>query len=43
MCTTLKDQVNEDLLAFIETRQEQKVEKRKVGSSPEIRRPETQF
>ena len=42
MCTTLKDRVNADLLEFIGTRQEQKVEKRKVGGSPEIRRPDVQ-
>jgi non-heme chloroperoxidase len=40
MCTTLKDRVNADLLEFIGTRQEQKAEKRKVGGSPEARRPE---
>jgi len=43
MCTTLKDRINADLLEFLGTRQEQKVEKRKVGGSPEIRRPEAQF
>ncbi len=42
MCTTLKDRVNADLLEFIGTKQEQKVEKRKVGGSPEVRRPEVQ-
>jgi hypothetical protein len=42
MCTTLKDRVNADLLEFIGTRQEQKVEKRKVGGGPEVRRPEVQ-
>ena len=40
MCTTLKDQVNADLLEFIGTKQDLKAEKRKVGGSPEIRRPE---
>jgi non-heme chloroperoxidase len=39
MCTTLKDQINTDLLEFIGTRQEKKVEKRKFGVDAEIRTP----
>jgi non-heme chloroperoxidase len=42
MCTTLKDQINTDLLEFVGTRQEQKVEKRKFGGDTEIRKPEIQ-
>ena len=43
MCTTLKDQVNADLLAFIGATQEQKIEKRKSGGGAEIRKPEIQL
>jgi non-heme chloroperoxidase len=39
MCTTLKDRINTDLLEFIGTRQERKVEKRKFGVDAEIRPP----
>jgi hypothetical protein len=39
MCTTLKDQINTDLLEFIGTRQEKKVEKREFGVDAEIRKP----
>ena len=42
MCTTLKDQINADLLEFIGTRQEQKAEKRKFGGGAETRKPEIQ-
>ena len=39
MCTTLKDQINTDLLEFIGTKQEKKVEKRKFGVDAEVRTP----
>jgi non-heme chloroperoxidase len=42
MCTTLKDQVNADLLEFIGKRAEQKAEKRKFGGKEETRTPEVQ-
>jgi non-heme chloroperoxidase len=42
ICTTLKDRVNADLLEFIGTRQEKKVEKRKLGGDAEVRKPEVQ-
>src|SRR5262245_9138086 len=41
MCTTLKDQVNADLLEFLGLRAEQKVEKRKFDGA-EARKPEIQ-
>ena len=41
MCTTIKDQINADLLEFVGKRQEQKVEKRKFGGT-ETRSSETQ-
>jgi non-heme chloroperoxidase len=43
MCTTLKDQVNAELLEFIESGAGKKAEKRKTGSSPETRAPEVQL
>ena len=42
MCTTIKDEINADLLEFIGKRPEQKAEKRKFGSGPETRTPEAQ-
>jgi non-heme chloroperoxidase len=42
MCTTLKDQINPDLLEFIGRGQEQKAEKRKFGGDAGIRKPEIQ-
>jgi non-heme chloroperoxidase len=42
MCTTIKDQINADLLEFVGKRQEQKVEKRKSGGDAEVRKPEIQ-
>jgi hypothetical protein len=43
MCTTLKDQINADLLEFVGKRPEQKVEKRKVSGAAEGRTPEVQI
>jgi len=42
MCTTIKDEINADLLEFIGKRQEQKVEKRKLGGNAEVRSSEVQ-
>jgi non-heme chloroperoxidase len=39
MCTTLKDQINADLLEFVGTRQEKKIEKRKFGVKAETPTP----
>ena len=43
MCTTIKDEINADLLEFIATRAEKKVEKRKAGPTPDARTPEAQL
>jgi non-heme chloroperoxidase len=43
MCTTIKDQINADLLEFVGKRPEQKVEKRKVSGTAEGRAPEVQI
>ena len=42
MPTTLKDQINADLLEFVGKSHEQKVEKRKSGGDAGIRKPEAQ-
>ena len=42
MCTTIKDQINADLLEFAQ-RPEQRAEKRKFGSAAETRPPEVQL
>ena len=43
MCTTIKDEINADLLEFIGKRPEQKAEKRKAGPTPDARTPEAQL
>ena len=43
MCTTIKDEINADLLEFISTRAEKKAEKRTTGPTPETRTPEVQL
>ena len=43
MCTTIKDQINADLLEFAGKRTEQKAEKRKFGSGSESREKEAQI
>ena len=42
MCTTIKDEINADLLEFLGKRPEQKAEKRKFGTGAETRTPEIQ-
>jgi len=43
MATTIKDQINADLLEFAGAKEEKTAEKRKFGSTPETRKPEVQF
>ena len=42
MCTTIKDQINADLLDFAEARPEKRVEKRRYGTEADVRKPEIQ-